>query len=204
VKFSLVFLLTAIILIFFNISNIYTNVTSSLSSEDEQSAINDVIVGGEDLILEIQGDDNPEILQFQIPSTNYSQVCPSNECNIEITHTFLSGATPDDDSPTISVSIDFYLHDDITNANLTPAQKLFIEKFQFHLFCRISNIDEIVQDKEGNVVYHCAGNDSLGGASIAPKESSSNLPSLYYSYNLSYDTKTETLKLNGKLDRVRY
>ena len=97
------------------------------------------------LILEMQVTDDPiegdKILQFKIPSTNYTQICPSNQCDIEITFTHLSGPTPDDDSPPISATIYFNLHDNITNANLNSAQKLSIEKFNFGIYCIISKID---------------------------------------------------------------
>ena len=189
-------------LVSLSLSTIYTYATS----DKEQSKDNNVIVGGEgeELILEMQGVDSfidPEILQFKIPSTNYTQICPSNQCEIEDTYTYLSGPSPDDSSPYISVRIDLNLIDDITNANLTPAQKLFIEKFSFNIFCKVSSIDQIVQDSDGNVVYNCE--DNSGGASLGPVETSSNLTSLAYSYKVTYDTKSKIMKLNGKLDHIQ-
>lgn len=201
-RFLIAFLFFTTVLVIFNMSS---NYAYSTSEEEQQAESDNVIVGGEDLILEMQGVDNPidnaEILQFKIPSTNYTQICPSNQCDIEITFAYLSGPAPDDPSPYISVRIDFNLHDDITNANLTPAQKLFIEKFSFNIFCKVSNIDQIVQDPDGNVVYHCEDNN--GGAYLGPVETSSNLPTLVYSYKVTYDTKSEILKLNGKLDKIQ-
>ena len=167
-------------------------------TEEATKKIGDVTVGGEDLNLEMQDADNHDIIKFQIPSTNYSQICPSNQCEIEIIYSYFGAPTPDDDSPIITVRIQFYLHDDITNSDLTPAQRLFIEKFDFNIWCDISNINQIIQDKDGEVVYHC---DSDSG-SVGPVESSSTLPTLYYSYKVVYDTKSETLKLSGKFDRV--
>ena len=203
-RFSIFFLFFTLILVIFGISNNYVYATSEKVEEEVEEEANNVIVGGEDLILEMQVTDDPiegdKILQFKIPSTNYTQICPSNQCDIEITFAHLSGPTPDNDSPPISVTIYFNLHDDITNANLTPAQKLFIEKFNFGIYCRISNIDQIVQDPDGNVVYNCVDN---AGAYLGPMESSSNLPTLVYSYKVTYDTKSQIMKLNGKLDHIQ-
>ena len=137
-KFSIVFLFFTLILVIFGISNNYVYATSQRKVKEEA---NNVIVGGEILILEMQVTDDPiegdKILQFKIPSTNYTQICPSNQCDIEITFAHLSGPTPDDDSPPISVTIYFNLHDDITNANLNSAKKLSIEKFNFGIYCII-------------------------------------------------------------------
>ena len=202
-RFSIVFLFFTLILVIFGISNNYVYATSEKVEEVEEEA-NNVIVGGEDLILEMQVTDDPiegdKILQFKIPSTNYTQICPSNQCDIEITFTHLSGPTPDDDSPPISATIYFNLHDDITNANLNSAQKLSIEKFNFGIYCIISNIDQIVQDPDGNVVSNCVDN---ARAYLGPMESSSNLPTLVYSYKVTYDTKSQIMKLNGKLNHIQ-
>ena len=92
-KFSIVFLFFTLILVIFGISNNYVYATSEKVEEEA----NNVIVGGEDLILEMQVTDDPiegdKILQFKIPSTNYTQICPSNQCDIEITFTHLSDNT---------------------------------------------------------------------------------------------------------------
>src|SRR5687768_16022862 len=97
---TLVFLSSVLISTFF-INNVYGQEVSGAAAEAGTQGGEDVIsVGGQNLIVEMQGVDGiygEKLLKFQIPSTNYSEICPSNQCEIEVTFASSGGPTPDDD-----------------------------------------------------------------------------------------------------------
>ncbi|MGE5821898.1 MAG: hypothetical protein ACM31M_04875, partial [Nitrososphaerota archaeon] len=97
-----------------------------------------------DLTLELEGIDNPMVKEFKINNDEvFNEICPSNQCTIEYTHTFLDPPSPEINKYDIGYSIDFNLLDPITNKDLTPIQKKFVERFDVGITCFVKNVEDI-------------------------------------------------------------
>jgi len=147
------------------------------------------------LILELEGLTETKIIKFEIGEKVYKTICPSDQCSIEYTHAFLSAPDPNTNDWGVGFAIDFNLHDDITNANLTAIQKKFVELFHLAIGCDVNNVRDIVE-KDDRVIYHCnCGTADCGLAIVHAIK-----PTLYFYAKGVYDTKTENFKLVGNFD----
>jgi hypothetical protein len=147
------------------------------------------------IILEVENITNPQIITFEINDPeSKKEICPSDKCIIEYTSdgTF-SIPDPETDNYYISFIIDFDLHDDITNANLTPIQKSFVERYQLHVFCSVVDVNNIIE-KNGEVIYNCEGETNI-------QRIHDSYTWVYQSKGI-YDTKLENFKVNGEFNRV--
>jgi hypothetical protein len=70
--------------------------------------------------------------------------------------------TPDVDAsaPRVYLMLDFLLHDNITNKNLTPLQKKFVERYPLSFACNVNSVKDIIE-QGNNVIYKCAGDSTF-------------------------------------------
>jgi hypothetical protein len=149
-----------------------------------------------DIILEVENTTNPTIMTFEInDQESKKEICPSDKCTIEYTSEgSFSVPNPETDDYLVSFIIDFDLHDNITNANLTPIQKSFAERYQLHAFCWVDDITDIIE-KKGSLIYNC-------GDEIKIDRIHDSHQWVYKSKGI-YDTKTENFKMIGNFSESR-
>src|SRR5215213_1383139 len=110
------------------------------------STNSDVFIHGQeeesenDLVFSAQGlKTSPITKDFQINGEVWEEICPSNQCQIDEDYysTYVVTPEPSDTDPRLSITLYFYLHDDITNQDLTPIQKRFGERFDLSFSCSV-------------------------------------------------------------------
>lgn len=124
-------------------------------------------------------------LEFHGPADK--AICPSGQCQIDSVdqYTFLGLPTPD--IMAISYNIKFELKDDITNANLGPKKKEFLEQYSAAMFgCMVKDIIET----NGQELYYCED-----GLSSISRSFDSKI--WRFNTNASYDAKANILRVNG-------
>ena len=151
-----------------------------------------------DLVFEVQGlKTSPTTKNFQIAGNIWEKICPSNQCQIEEDGYGLT-LTPnaEDETPSVSAFLDFYVHDNITNKDLTPLQKKFAERHQLSFFCYVNSVKDIIE-QANSTIYNCSG-DSTDISKSNPEEAD---PTYYFKVEGKYDTANDTLTATGDYDR---
>ena len=151
-----------------------------------------------DFVFNVQGLlSSPTTKDFQITGPAWEKICPSNQCQIEeIEYGLTVIPNPQVDSLSVSKFLDFYVHDNITNKDLTPLQKKFAERYQLSFFCHVNSVKDIIE-QANNTIYKCSG-DSTDIRKSHPEETD---PSYYFKVNGTYDTQSDTLNATGNYDR---
>ena len=95
--------------------------------------------------------EDPKISKFNVTGESYKQICPSGQCNIEYTYTNFIAPSPS--SRGIAYSIDFVVEDNITNKDLGPKKKEYLEQYGANMFgCMVS---DIIEDNDQEI-YYCS------------------------------------------------
>jgi hypothetical protein len=101
------------------------NTNAPLYSQQESNQEND-------LVLEVQGlRTSPMTKNFQLSGEVWKKVCPSNQCHIEEDgySSYIVIPEPEDTDPRLYTTLYFYIHDNVTNKDLTTLQKKFAERY---------------------------------------------------------------------------
>jgi hypothetical protein len=168
-------------------------------SNNQSSFIFGQKVGSEpDLVFNVQGlKTSPVTKEFQITGEVWDEICPSNQCQIEEYgySSYIITPNPEDSAPRVYLMLDFFIHDDIANKNLTPIQKKFVERYVLSFSCSVKGVNDIVE-LGNNTVYKCSGDfTSLGKRN----EEFSNVL-YYYKVQGIYDNQSDTLNGTGQFD----
>lgn len=143
--------------------------------------------GQSDFFLEMKNvTQDPEIVTFNITGESYKQICPSAQCKI-VEYTYTNFIPPTPSSMTIAYHIEFRLQDDITNKDLGPKKKEFLEQYTATMYsCTVNDIKE----DNGQEIYYCSdGTNSI----------SRNFDSKSWDYDSRgiYDAKKDTYIITG-------
>ena len=90
----------------------------------------------------------------------------------------------------------FYIHDNVTNKDLTPLQKKFVERYQLSFSCGVNSVKDIIE-QGNNTIYKCSG-DFTSLSKFKPEDSDH---TYYFRVKGSYDTQNDTLSATGVYDR---
>lgn len=152
-----------------------------------------------DLVFSVQDLKTSPITQgFQINGEIWEEICPSNQCQIEEDYysTYIVTPSPYDTDPRVFITLYFYLHDDITNQDLTPIQKRFVERYDLSFSCSVNSVNDIIE-QGNNTIYKCSGEyTTLGKHNKEDKD-----PLFFYQVEGTYDTASDTFTGTGQYDR---
>jgi len=155
-----------------------------------------------DLVVNLQGlTTSPTTKDFQINGKIWKEICPSNQCQIEEDH-YSSNVVPPkpgDKYPHIYTSLFFYVHDNVTNKDLTPLQKKFAERYWLFFSCDVHSAKDIIE-QENNTTYKC----SSSYANLAKSNSEKTDPRYWFDVEGKYDTQSDSLNLTGKFSNKTY
>ena len=145
------------------------------------------VFGSSDFILEMKNvKESPEVSNLKIVGESYKQICPSTQCKIVgYTYTFFIPPTPT--SMGMTYNIEFRMQDDITNKDLGPKKKEFVEQYSASMFSCIVND---IKEDNGQEIYYC--NDRTN--SITRTFDSK---SWYYNSSGIYDAKKDIYTVTG-------
>jgi hypothetical protein len=138
------------------------------------------------MVLEKVSSD-PKITTFDIKGESYDQICPSHQCKI-VEYTYTNFMPPTPSSMNIAYHIEFRYQDDITNADIGPKKKQFLEQFDASMFgCRIN---DIIEDNSQELYYCENGDNTLKRV----------FDSIEWNYDSNgvYDAKKDTFTITGK------
>ncbi len=154
---------------------------------------------GTDLVFNVQGlKTSPVTNEFKINGEVWDEICPSNQCQITEDGYSLYVITPDanDSAPRVYLNLNFLIHDDITNKNLTPLQKQFVERYAFSFSCSVNSVKDIIE-QANNIIYKCSGDSTFLG-----KEHKEDTDATYFfKVEGTYDNQSDTLNATGHFDR---
>lgn len=109
------------------------------------------VFGDSDFVLElIDVNKDPTISKLEIDGENFQEICPTSKCDIEFTNSSFNPPRPN--SMTITHTIGFNLKYNITDVNVDPTKKEYLEKFSESMNTCI--IYDIIKDK-GREIYFC-------------------------------------------------
>lgn len=132
---------------------------------------------------------NPlKITKLEFHGSADKAICPSGQCRIGSVdqYTFFSPPTPD--SMGLAYNIEFKLIDDITNADIGPKKKEFLEQFTASMYgCRIKDIVET----NAQELYYCEDHVTSISRTFDSKV-------WRFNTNATYDAKNSIFKVNGK------
>lgn len=152
-----------------------------------------------DLVFNVQGlTTSPTTKDFQISGNVWEKICPSNQCQIEEDEysSYVVTPTPEDTDPSIFVSKSFYVHDPVTNKDLTPLQKKFAERYEISFTCGVNSVKDIIE-QGNNIIYKCSSEYT----DIRKSNPEENDPTYYFKADGTYDTLNDTLTATGNYDR---
>jgi hypothetical protein len=167
------------------------------------STISDVFIYGQeeeqenDLVFSVQGlKTSPITKDFQITGEVWEEICPSNQCQIEEDSysTYIITPSPEDIDPRLSITLYFYLHDDITNKDLTPIQKRFVERFELSFSCSVNSVNDIIE-QGNNTIYKCSSDYTT----LEKYHRENTDPFFFYNVEGTYDTKSDIFTGTGQL-----
>jgi len=120
-----------------------------------------------------------------ISGESEKEICPSGQCRIDSPVKYFHIYAPRPDGTSFSYDLGFRLQDNITNAELGPKKKEFVEQFTSDMFyCRVNDIIE----EYGQELYYCHGDNTL----------TRNFDSKTWHYDTTaiYDAKNNALKVS--------
>jgi len=151
------------------------------------------------LVFNVEGlTESPTTKDFKIAGKVWDKICPSNQCQIEEDgySFYVVTPSPEDTQPRIYTSMDFYVHDNVTNKDLTPLQKKFAERYQLGFSCGVDSVKDIIEQGD-NITYKCSGEYT----DIRKSNPEENDPTYYFKVDGTYDTQSDTLNATGNYDR---
>ena len=151
-----------------------------------------------DLVFEVQGlRTSPVIKDFQISGEVWEKICPSNQCQIEEDE-YANITTPDadDDTPQVLVTLYFYVHDNITNKDLTPLQKKNVERYDLTVSCVVDSGKNVIE-KANNLIYKCSSERT----DLRKYDGEKKDPTFFFKIEGTYDTQADLLMATGKYVR---
>jgi len=152
-----------------------------------------------DLIFDVESLSTfPITKNFQINGNVWDKICPSNQCQIEEIEysSYVVTPGPDDTEPRIYTTLYFYVHDNLTNKDLTPLQKKFAERYELSFSCDVSSVKDIIE-QGNNTIYKCSS-DFTDVRKDNPEKTDH---TYYFNVDGTYDTESDTLTATGKYDR---
>jgi hypothetical protein len=147
-----------------------------------------------DLIFDVQNfTTSPVTKNFNISGDAWKKLCPSNQCQIEEKGYDPNTGVPEpeDTSPTIHTIFSLDIHDYVTNKDLTPLQKKFVESYTFYFSCGVNSVKDIIE-QANNTIYKCEDYSSL-----SKTNSEENDEIILFTVKGTYDTKNDTLNATG-------
>ena len=152
-----------------------------------------------DLVFEVQGlSTNPITKNFQISGEVWEKVCPSNQCQIEEEgySSYVVLPEAEDTDPRLYTTLYFYIHDNVTNKDLTPLQKKFAERYELSFSCDVNSVKDIIE-QGNNIIYKC----SSEYPDLSKSNPEENDPTYFFRVEGTYDTQNDTLTGTGEYDR---
>lgn len=152
-----------------------------------------------DLVFEVQGlRTNPITKNFQLSGEVWEKVCPSSQCQIEDDgySSYVVLPDPEDSHPRLYTTLYFYIHDNVTNKDLTPLQKRLVERYELSISCDVNSVKDIIE-QENNIIYKCSNEYP----DLSKYNSEENDPTYYFRLEGTYDTQNDTLTGTGEYDR---
>jgi hypothetical protein len=152
-----------------------------------------------DLVFNVQGlTSSPTTKNFQLNGEVWNKVCPSNQCQMveDEYSSYIVTPSPDDLDPRLYATMYFYVHDNVTNKDLTPLQKKFAERYEFSFSCYVHNAKDIIE-QGNNTIYKCSGDST----SLRKYHAEENDHSHYFKVDGTYDSQSDTLNATGNYYR---
>lgn len=153
-----------------------------------------------DLVLNVQGlKTSPVTKDFEIKGEVWKDICPSNQCQIEEDGYSFYVVTPGRNNADLRIYLilDFYIRDNITNKDLTPLEKEFVEGYVLSFSCRGISINDIVE-QGNNTINACSGEFTNLG-----KQNKEDIDiSYYYIVEGAYNNQSDALNVTGEFDGV--
>lgn len=153
-----------------------------------------------DLVFEVQGlRTTPITKNFQLSGEVWEKVCPSNQCQIEDDgySSYVVLPDPEDTDPRLYTTLYFYIHDNVTNKDLTPLQKKFVERYELSISCDVNSVKDIIEQENNHIIYKCSNEYP----DLSKSNSEENDPTYYFRLEGTYDTQNDTLTGTGEYDR---
>jgi hypothetical protein len=139
------------------------------------------------LVMENVNSSNLNITKFELRGESFDQICPSHQCEI-VKYTYTNFMPPTPSSMSIAYHIEFRYQDNMTNADIGPKKKEFLEQFSSSMFgCRVN---DIIEDN-GQEIYYC-------------QDATNTLERVFDSRSWDYDSKgvydakKDTFTITGK------
>jgi hypothetical protein len=154
----------------------------------------------DDLVFEVQGlKTSPTNKDFQINGKIWEKICPSNQCQMvqDEYSSYVVTPDPDDTDPSLYVTLYFYIHDNITNKDLTPLQKKFAERYELSFSCAVNSVKDIIE-QGNNITYKCSGDYT----SLRKYNQEDNDPTYYYSVIVYKERTIQNLILSQQLESM--
>jgi len=153
-----------------------------------------------DMVFNVEGvsTTSPTTKEFQLNNEIWKKVCPSNQCQMveDEYSAYTVTPSPDDDVPRVFVTLYFYIHDNVTNKDLTPLQKKFAERHELSFSCTVKNAKDIIE-QGNNIIYKCSGDFTY----LKKYNTEENDPTYYFNVEGTYDTENDTLTSTGEYNR---
>ncbi len=173
--------------------------TSDESGEQKNTAYSQQGTNEEnDLVFEVQGlRTSPVVQKLEISGEVWEKVCPSNQCQVEEYEysSYVVLPEPEDTDPRLYTSVYIYIHDDVTNKDLTPLQKNFAERYDLSFSCDVNSVNDIIEQGD-NIIYKCSSDLT----SLSKENPEENDPTYYFNVEGTYDTRNDTLTGTGEYD----
>lgn len=153
----------------------------------------------DDLVFNVQGlTTSPTTKDFQLNGEAWNKVCPSNQCQMveDEYSSFAVTPSPDDQDPRLYTTLYLYIHDNVTNKDLTPLQKKFAERYDFSFSCYVTTAKDIIE-QGNNTIYKCTGDST----SLRKYHAEDKDRTYYFNVEGTYDTQNDTLTATGTFDR---
>jgi hypothetical protein len=152
-----------------------------------------------DLVFNVQGlTSSPTTKEFQLNNEVWKKVCPSNQCQMveDEYSSYVVTPSPSDTDPSLYTTLYFYIHDNVTNKDMTPLQKKFAERYELSFSCGVKNAKDIIE-QGSNIIYKCSGDFT----SLQKNHREDKDHTYYFNVEGTYDTQNDTLTSTGQYDR---
>lgn len=127
--------------------------------------------------------------KFEIQDQGYKEMCPSGQCKIDYSgDKYTNFVAPSADLMYFTAFNNFNLPNNVSNADMGPKKKEFMEKFTIFTLCRVKDIIE----ENGQEIYTCHNGTTLIDRKFDGRE-------WRYDTTTTFDAKKNTLKAHGNL-----
>ncbi len=149
-----------------------------------------------DMVFNVQGlTSTPTTKEFQLNNEIWKKVCPSDQCQMveDEYSSYVVTPSPDDTDPSLYTTMYFWIHDNVTNKDMTPLQKKFAERYELSFSCAVKNAKDIIE-QGSNVIYKCSGDMT----SLQKNHREDKDHTYYFNVKGTYDTENDTLTSTGE------